>query len=79
MGKIMTMTCVGCKHAEWKKTSAGRLHPSGDGLCRYPIEKNLPPLPAAFYWLSAKPSIGGGYTNRRRLFETDCPYYEKTA
>lgn len=73
------MTCVGCKYAEWRKTSAGRLHPSGGGKCKYPIEKEFQLLPAAFFWVSAKPPISGGYISRRQLLETDCPFYEKPA
>lgn len=30
--------CTNCKHAQWNKTAAGRLHPSGDGRCGYPVQ-----------------------------------------
>lgn len=27
--------CLDCKHAEWLRTDAGRLHPSGQGQCSW--------------------------------------------
>jgi hypothetical protein len=57
--------CTHCKHAIWAKTAAGRLHPSGDGTCEFP-------LPACMYWINP-PS--GGYINRREELPIDCPYF----
>lgn len=37
-------TCKGCKYADWRKTKAGKLHPTGDGKCAY--EYKVPQLPA---------------------------------
>lgn len=30
--------CNNCKYADWKKTVAGKLHPSGEGKCLYPYK-----------------------------------------
>lgn len=30
----MTTTCDGCRHADWKRTANGRLHPDKQGKCR---------------------------------------------
>lgn len=69
-------TCEGCRHAEWKLTKVGRLHPSGDGLCKY--NWRMPPLPACYYWLSlSTPKPIGGYINRRHVFTQHCPCWEK--
>lgn len=74
------MNCVGCKHAKWELNSAGRLHPSGDGRCAYPIEDKMPPLPVAFYWPARGPTFYGGHIHRRRTMNRgECPYYEKIA
>lgn len=63
-------TCVGCKYADWKKTAAGRLHPSGEGKCRYVIEPVA--LPAAYRWLYGNPEPTGGYISRKREFKDHC-------
>lgn len=67
--------CLGCKYAEWKMTKDGKkLHPSGDGDCKYPWK--LPPLPQSMrLFYSAAPS--GGYINRRGEFQDHCVYYQK--
>ena len=36
--------CNGCRYAEWEKTKAGRLHPSGDEKCTYKGVKSALPL-----------------------------------
>ena len=65
-------TCDGCKYAGWKKTKAGRLHPSGDGYCMY--EFKMPKLSNAKHY--AYCLVSGGAINRRRApYETHCPYY----
>jgi hypothetical protein len=66
-------TCKGCKYANWQKTIVRRLHPSGDGRCMYPYE--LPPLPAAYYWLNGPPGPYGGSINRRIKLKNHCPYW----
>jgi hypothetical protein len=66
-------TCNGCKHAEWFKTAAGRLHPSGDGTCKYPYK--VPPLPAALYWIGGVPVPSGWRINRREEHNDHCPYW----
>jgi len=66
--------CKGCKFAEWKKTDAGKLHPSGDGKCTY--EYKLPPLPACKAWIHAiHPYNKHGWINRKTEFQDHCPYY----
>jgi hypothetical protein len=70
--------CTGCKWAQWERTKAGKLHPSGRGMCQKIIE--IPALPAAFFWPGYNgigvPSPRGGYINRRRDHNDHCPYYE---
>lgn len=34
--------CTDCRFAEWKRTAAGRLHPSGSGKCTWTVELALP-------------------------------------
>jgi len=60
-------TCVGCIYAEWERTKSGRLHPSGDGLCRYFKEHQLDyRIPAAFFWPCLPTLVPhGGRINRR--------------
>lgn len=69
-------TCVDCKYAKWNRTKSGRLHPSGYGRCEYPWE--MPPLPAAMYWIGNKaPDPCGGYISRRTGLKEDCVYYTR--
>lgn len=70
--------CTNCKHAQWNKTAAGRLHPSGDGRCGYQVQ--LPKLPASMWWTDvfgkkAKPF--GGYINRRKDLPEHCAFFER--
>ena len=66
--------CEGCKWAEWSKTKAGKLHPSGVGKCTFPY--SLPELPASMYWLGdSEPVPYGGRINRRKPHEAHCVYY----
>lgn len=67
-------SCIGCKFANWDKTKAGKLHPSGDGRCTY---KYVPrPIPACMYWLSS-PKPDGGRISRREEMKDHCVYYAK--
>lgn len=66
-------SCKACKHAEWHRTAAGRLHPSGDGTCGKEVV--VPPAPAAYYWLP-KPKLAGGQINRREELKDHCAYFE---
>jgi len=66
--------CTDCKHAEWRRTEAGKLHPSGGGQCKYPYK--LPPLPAAFWW-TGTPNQSFGYINRREYLKDHCTYYAR--
>ncbi len=63
--------CTHCVYANWRRTSNGRLHPSGDGRCAKEIK--LPQLPNAWYWFgTSRPS--SGYIHRKTEYDTDCPY-----
>lgn len=69
-------TCIGCKYAEWKKTKAGKLHPSGDGHCGFPWE--MPKLPAAMYWIgSICPHPSGGHINQGTMLTDSCVYFQR--
>lgn len=65
-------TCNGCKYADWHRTAAGKLHPSGAGECTYPWK--MPELPSSMYWIGS-PSRGGGGINRKKQFNGHCTYY----
>ena len=67
--------CTHCKHAQWERTKAGRLHPSGYGMCGLKNKIQLPPLPACMRWPLAKPF--GGRINRHEDLRTDCAFYER--
>ena len=68
-------SCIGCKHADWKRTAKGGLHPSGEGRCKYPYE--VPPIPAAMYWMSLRPPTPyGGYIDRHEEKDEVCPTRE---
>jgi hypothetical protein len=68
-------TCLGCKHANWKRTKAGRLHPSGKGDCMYQVK--MPVLPACMYWLTYRPIKAGGSIYRGEEFKDHCLCYER--
>jgi hypothetical protein len=67
--------CTKCKHAEWDRTKNGRLHPNGQGKCKYPYK--LPELPASMFWGMGEMEPFGGWINRREQLLTHCPYYEE--
>lgn len=67
--------CTDCKHAEWSRTANGRLHPSGDGRCKYPYK--IPPLPASMYFISGPPRPIGGHINRRKVLNEHCVYFSR--
>ena len=73
--------CFGCRFAQWKRTTDGRLHPDGTGRCTW----KLPYVPkaAAYQWIGRpyserpdEPSVSGGYLNRRDLTFDECEVYE---
>jgi hypothetical protein len=67
--------CLYCEHAEWQKTSIGKLHPSGNGQCKFPI--TIPKLPMAFYWIGGSaPTPCGGHIERKAELKDHCPYYD---
>ena len=67
-------TCIGCRYAEWDKTKSGKFHPSGNGKCAFPYK--IPPLPIAFYYISAgAPIPSGGYINRKEQHKEHCVYF----
>lgn len=64
--------CETCKWAEWNVTASGRLHPNKGDRCGFKWE--LPPVPAAFYFIG-KPIPCGGYIergDRTKLTECSC-------
>jgi hypothetical protein len=65
--------CTKCKYAEWERTTAGRLHPSGQGRCTYPWK--MPQLPASMHWIGDAPVPWGGYISRKEGLETHCAYF----
>ena len=67
-------SCKGCKYAKWERTNAGRLHPSGDGVCTYKVK--LPTLPASRSWLGGAPVSLGGSIERRRELSRHCPCFQ---
>jgi len=67
--------CLKCIHARWSLTKTGRLSPSGDGICMYPVPER-PALPNAFYWIGC-PHAGGGNINRKTEYKMNCPFYEE--
>ena len=69
-------TCLECKHAKWKRTPAGRLHPSGDGQCTY-LWIALQ-LPQSMYWIGrSAPKPAGSFINRRHALDDHCAYWAK--
>ena len=68
--------CTDCKHALWDKTETGRLHPKGEGWCKYPYK--VPALPQAFYWMyRGSPEPLGGHISRRTELQDHCTYYAR--
>ncbi len=65
--------CLGCRYAEWQKMSNGRLHPSGDGRCSFPVV--MPVMPVAFYFVAGPPKPSGGYIRRNEEFNDHCPCF----
>lgn len=68
-------SCANCALAQWETTKAGKLHPSGEGTCRWQMPQIK--LPKSRYFLGwsgkmAQPS--GGYINRHQPY-TDCPQW----
>jgi hypothetical protein len=70
------MKCDGCEFAEWDRTKAGRLHPSGVGQCKRLEKQPLDlRLPVAFFWHGwdvIKP--GGGYIRRGQELPRICVF-----
>ena len=69
--------CTHCKHADWDMTKAGRLHPSGEGRCTFPVK--ILPLPASMFWRneSPYPRHGGGLINRNVELTDHCVYFAR--
>jgi hypothetical protein len=66
--------CIDCKLADWKRTANGRLHPSGDGRCRwqYPDIR----IPVSMYFIGGMSEPSGGFINRKDEWK-QCPRYQK--
>lgn len=65
--------CTDCKYADWDTAKNGRLHPSGDGQCKYPLR--IPDLPQSMYWVGSAPKPCGGHINRRSDLKDHCAYF----
>lgn len=71
--------CTTCARASWRRTAAGRLHPSGDGFCKWEMPEIV--VPACRYYLSGRapqmvPKPNGGHINRREPHKaSDCSCY----
>jgi len=74
-GRLGQEDCLNCRYANWSKTRAGRLHPSGDGRCSFAWLP--PPVPKAFYWLGygTSPKPSGGMIDRRKP-HGGCPCHQ---
>ncbi len=68
--------CEDCKFADWKRTANGRLHPDKSGRCTFEVV--IPALPRSRYWQSRGPVPSGGYIERGKLDEIECPTFEAT-
>ena len=64
--------CKNCKYADWQRTDAGKLHPSGAGRCSFVYK--VAPLPASMYFLTAPRPLGGNI-NRREELNDHCTYF----
>lgn len=76
----MTEDCTTCQLADWRRTRSGRLHPSGDGCCKWEGWKEWK-IPKAFYFvgfIGHDPRPSGGHINRRNP-RIDCPLYQPIA
>lgn len=69
--------CTGCKWASWDRTAAGRLHPSGEGYCMFPVKQIPPPLPASMHWFGAPWRVAGGLINRRQELPEHCKFFQR--
>lgn len=75
--------CRTCKHASWRRTDKGALHPGGAGKCTWQLPQ-LPQLPRAYTWdrvgTTGEPKTRGGYIERRPTVAyavfTSCSQYQ---
>lgn len=67
--------CLECKHADWQRTASGKLHPSGDGRCRWEYPEISLPVSMYFVSFGKGPSPSGGHINRRHEWR-DCPQFQ---
>lgn len=69
-------SCKDCRFAQWKRTTNGRLHPSGMGNCAFPWR--MPAIPASMYWVPyTPPLLAGGLINRKENLKEHCAYYTR--
>jgi len=73
--------CDACKHANWKRTTNGRLHPDKTGRCGFIW--NPPPIPLAysagtFAKNGQVPTLTGGYIGRSDPMYDNCPCFESS-
>ena len=67
--------CMDCKLADWQRTAAGKLHPSGDGQCRWVMPELR--LPVSMYFVGGRTTPSGGYINRRDEWR-QCPQFQRS-
>lgn len=67
----MDNNCLNCALADWTLTKSARLHPSGEGKCKFVFK--MPELPKSLYFVGGI-QVGGGFINRNTP-ETDCPQF----
>lgn len=65
--------CVGCRHAAWRTTERGTLHPSGGGRCTWAVPEVF--LPKAFYWIGSDRPTGGYIDRNDSARFADCPQF----
>lgn len=64
-------SCIGCKHADWRKTSNGRRHPSGEGKCLFQFPDTPLPLWAIGGWQSKNATTVREYITGSRYIWRD--------
>jgi hypothetical protein len=73
---MTTRSCLDCRFANWARFGNGRLHPNGDGRCKWVMPVIV--LPKSRYFSgynSPEPEPSGGYIDRKKP-HTDFPAWE---
>lgn len=67
--------CVGCRFADWVRTSNGRLHPSGLGKCTW--SKTFRIAPTSANNLKTSVDFKGGCIDRKDDGFKECPVFQR--